>query len=490
MGRIGTLGRMRQETDIYYSALTSSDPRFDGVFFVGVTSTGIYCRPICPAKKPKPENCKFFSSAAAAEKASFRPCLRCRPELAPGYAPVDDGPRIARQIAGYIEEGLYHEGTGLEAVAAEFELSSRQIRRIVQNEYGVSPMELILTRRLLLAKQLLTETTLTVTEIAYASGFSSLRRFNDAFLKRYKMPPSRLRKEAKQASSSSAAAESLTLQLSYRRPFDWEGLLTFLEGRATKGVEHVERGCYQRTIHLDGHSGWISVTNNASKNVLVVELSQSLTPILSKVLKRVRELFDLNARPDIIMSRLQEDPFLAEAIRQTPGVRIPGAIDGFEVTVRAILGQQITVKAATTLAGRFAEAFGTEIDTPHPNLTHVFPSPERVARLTVDEVASLGIIQRRTECIIEIARRITAGELKLTASTSHDIITNMTAIPGIGPWTANYVAMRVIHWPDAFPKEDVILRKKMGGLSAKEAEAASQKWRPWRSYAAMYVWRK
>ena len=478
---------MKQNTDIYYSALASSDPRFDGVFFVGVTSTGIYCRPICPAKKPKPENCEFFGSAAAAEKASFRPCLRCRPELAPGYAPVDDGQRIARQIAGYIEEGLYNEGTGLEDVAAAFELSSRQIRRIVQNEYGVSPMELILTRRLLLAKQLLTETMLSVTEIAYASGFSSLRRFNDAFLKRYQMPPSRLRKEVHQDATPN---ESLTLQLAYRSPFDWDGLLAFLQARASQGVEHVHEGRYQRTILLDNRSGWISVTRHASKEVLIVELSPSLTPILSKVLRRVRELFDLNARPDIIMGRLREDPFLTDTIEQVPGVRIPGAIDGFEVAVRAILGQQITVKAATTLAGRFAAAFGTSIDTPYPELTHLFPSPERVALLTVDEVASHGIIQRRAQCIIDIARAITAGELNLTASTSHDLIETMTAIKGIGPWTANYVAMRVIHWPDAFPKEDVVLRKKLGGVSAKEAEEISQKWRPWRSYAAMYVWRK
>ena len=481
---------MKQNRDIYYSALASCDPRFDGVFFVGVTSTGIYCRPICPARKPKPENCEFFGSAAAAEKASFRPCLRCRPELAPGYAPVDDSQRIAQQIAGYIEEGLYQEGTDLDDVAAEFELSSRQIRRIVHNEYGVSPIELILTRRLLLAKQLLTDTSLPVTEIAFASGFSSLRRFNDAFLKRYGMPPSRLRKEARKETSSQTASESLTLQLSYRAPFDWEGLLHFLQARASQGVEHVEEGRYQRTISMAGHSGWISVTNNPGKGVLHVELSHSLTPILSKVLKRVRELFDLNARPDIIMNRLSEDPFLEEAIQQIPGVRIPGAIDGFEVAVRAILGQQITVKAATTLAGRFAEAFGTPIDTPHTNLTHIFPTPQRVAKLSVDDVASQGIIQRRAECIIEIARRIASEELKLTAATSHDVISGMTSIKGIGPWTANYVAMRVIHWPDAFPKEDVVLRKKMGGLSAKEAEQVSQKWRPWRSYAAMYVWRK
>ena len=302
---------MKQNADIYYSALASCDPRFDGVFFVGVTSTGIYCRPICPAKKPKPENCMFFSSAAAAEKASFRPCLRCRPELAPGYAPVDDGQRIAHQIAGYIEEGLYNEGTGLEDVAAEFELSSRQIRRIVQREYGVSPMELILTRRLLLAKQLLTETALPVTQISYASGFSSLRRFNDAFSKRYNMPPSRLRKEVQQQAFRSAPSESQTLQLSYRAPFDWKGLLDFLQARASEGVEHVEGARYQRTINLDNHTGWISVTDNPKKHVLNVELSHSLTPILSKVLRRVRELFDLNARPDIIMSRLSEDPISA-----------------------------------------------------------------------------------------------------------------------------------------------------------------------------------
>jgi AraC family transcriptional regulator of adaptative response / DNA-3-methyladenine glycosylase II len=250
---------MTQDTAALYSAYASRDPRFDGVFFIGVTSTGIYCRPVCTAKTPKAANCRFFSSAGAAEKAAFRPCLRCRPELAPGNAPVDDARRIAGLIASRIEEGLPEDEAGLERIADQFALSSRQMRRIVQNELGVSPIELVLTRRLLLAKQLLTETTLPITEVAYASGFASLRRFNDAFSRRYGMPPTRLRKATDARARSAVAGETLTLQLSYRPPFDWAGILAFLGARAIKGVEAVEDDGYLRTAQIGQHRGWLHV---------------------------------------------------------------------------------------------------------------------------------------------------------------------------------------------------------------------------------------
>lgn len=480
---------MTQNDAALYSAFVSRDPRFDGVFFVGVTSTGIYCRPICTAKLPKASNCRFFPNAAAAERASFRPCLRCRPELAPGNAPVDDAHRIAGRIAYRIGEGLLDDGGGLEDIAAQFELSSRQIRRIIKKELGVSPLELIQTRRLLLAKQLLTETTLPVIEIAYASGFSSLRRFNDAFRRRYGMPPSRLRKNASELSDHPALTEPLTLQLTYRSPFDWQGILAFLRTRTLAGVEKVEEDGYLRTVRLGDHSGWIYVRHAPEKSAITVELTRSLAPALHALLGRLRELFDLNARPDIIAGQLMKDASMEEAVSQNPGLRVPGAFEGFELAVRAILGQQITVKAATTMAGRFAAAYGDAIETPHPGLLRLSPTAERVAAADVDEVASLGIIRTRARSIIAMADEVASGRLRLEAGASFETtIRQLIALPGIGPWTAQYIAMRALRWPDAFPKEDIALRRRLGNVTASRAESLSQPWRPWRSYATLHLW--
>ena len=376
---------MTHDTAALYSALVARDPRFDGVFYVGVTSTGIYCRPVCTAKTPKSANCRFFNSAEAAEKASFRPCLRCRPELAPGNAPVDDGRRIANLLAHRIEEGMFDDGAGLESVAARFGWSSRQIRRMVHNELGVSPMELLLTRRLLLAKQLLTETTLPVTDVAFASGFASLRRFNDAFSRRYGMPPTRLRKVANGTSEAMTSPETFTLRLSYRPPFDWEGMLAFLRARALAGVELVQEDAYLRTVRLGDHTGWIRVRHAPEKRSLLVELTHTLTPALPAILGRLRHLFDLSARPDVIAAKLALDERLADVVAANPGLRVPGGFDGFELAVRAILGQQVSVKGATTLAARFAAAFGDAIITPHVGLSRLSPTPERVADAHVNE---------------------------------------------------------------------------------------------------------
>lgn len=473
-----------------YNALASRDPRFDGVFFVGVTSTGIYCRPICTARTPKAANCRFFGSAAAAEKASFRPCLRCRPELAPGSAPVDDAGRIAAGIVSRVWEGMLDDEAGLEELAADFELSSRQIRRIVQKELGVSPMELVLTRRLLLAKQLLTETRLPIIDVAFASGFSSLRRFNDAFSGAYSMPPTRFRKDLVGGAGAKAPLETLTLQLTYRPPFDWAGLNAFLGARGLKGIESMQEDGYLRTIRLGDHKGWIHVRHAPEKNALRVEISRSLTPVLPALLGRLRNLFDLSARPDVIAGQLAKDGRLAGALAANPGLRVPGAFDGFEMAVRAILGQQVTVKAATTLAGRFADAFGEPIDTPHAGLTRLSPTPERIARLKAPKIAELGIVRARAECLITLAREVASGRLKLEAGANPEVtMKRLVALPGIGPWTAHYIAMRGLRWPDAFPKEDIVLRNRLGGVSAARAEEMSQAWRPWRSYATLHLWR-
>ena len=326
-----------------YRALTARDSRFDGVFFVGVTSTGIYCRPICPVKTPQERNCRFFQTAQETEQAGFRPCLRCRPELAPGSAPVDDAQRIARLIVQRLEEGAIEGNAGLEEIAGQFELSSRQIRRIVQKELGVPPIQLLLTRRLLLAKQLLTETALPVTEIAFASGFSSLRRFNDAFNARYRMAPTRLRKKATEGAAAIADSTTSTLQLSYRPPYDWNGVLAFLSARALTGIEWVTSEAYARTVTLGDARGWMRVTHAPRKRALMLEFTHTLAPALPALLCRVRALFDLDARPDMIAKHLARDARLARAVKGNPGLRVPGAFSGFEMGRRAILGQQVTV---------------------------------------------------------------------------------------------------------------------------------------------------
>jgi AraC family transcriptional regulator, regulatory protein of adaptative response / DNA-3-methyladenine glycosylase II len=311
---------MDRDRRTLYSALAARDARFDGIFFVGVTSTDIYCRPVCPARTPKPANCRFFASPQQAEQAGFRPCLRCRPELAPGNAPVDDGQRIAQLIVQRLEEGSFDDKASLEQIADQFELSSRQVRRIIQRELGVPPIQLLLTRRLLLAKQLLTETTLPVTEVAFASGFSSLRRFNDAFNRRYGMPPTRLRTKIGGDSGAIAGKQTSTLQLSYRSPYDWNGMLAFLAARALKGVELVGDNSYARTVRLGDATGWIRVTQSTVRQALMVEFAHSLTPVLPALLARVKALFDMNARPDVIARHLKKDPALAAAVRSNQGL--------------------------------------------------------------------------------------------------------------------------------------------------------------------------
>jgi AraC family transcriptional regulator of adaptative response / DNA-3-methyladenine glycosylase II len=483
---------MTHDRKTLYKALTARDRRFDGIFFVGVTSTGIYCRPVCTVKTPKEANCVFFGSAQEAEQERFRPCLRCRPEIAPGNAPVDDSQRVAQLIVERLEDGTIGNDAGLEAIAQQFELSSRQIRRIIQKELGVPPIQLLLTRRLLLAKQLLTETRLPVTQIAFASGFSSLRRFNDAFSSRYRLSPTRLRKKATEEPVGVQPGDTSTLQLGYRPPYDWEGVLEFLAHRALKEVEWVTEDAYARTVRLGTAKGWIRITHSKQKNALTLEFTHSLTGVLPTLLARARALFDLNARTDIIAGHLSKDERLAPLVKRTPGMRVPGAFNGFELGLRAIIGQQVTVKAATTLGCRFVEAFGEPIVTPYSELSRLTPTPARIAKATVDDIAKLGIVSMRARSIIGLAQAQVAGDLCLDSGVHprpDDAIRRLVELPGIGPWTANYIAMRGLSWPDAFPKEDIAVRNGLGGVSAKQAEQLSQAWRPWRSYAVMHIWR-
>jgi AraC family transcriptional regulator, regulatory protein of adaptative response / DNA-3-methyladenine glycosylase II len=481
----GYIAFMKIDTETCYRALAARDARFDGLFFVGVTTTGIYCRPICSARTPGRDRCRFFGSAAAAEHAGFRPCLRCRPELAPGHAPVDALGRTARLAAARIEAGALNDDGSLETLAHELDLSSRQLRRAIRQEFGVSPVELAQTRRLLLAKQLLTETNLPMIDVALSSGFASVRRFNALFRSHYSMTPSRIRR----AAGVTSARDSLTLTLAYRPPLAWEAILQFLAGRATKGVEAVLDAQYLRTVRIGQTRGWVGVQPSARRNALSVEISTSLAAVLPTLLPRLRCLFDLDARPDVIAAHLSADPRLARVASLLPGLRVPGCVDGFEMAVRAILGQRISVPGATTLSGRLAANFGEPIDTPYPVLHLVSPSPERLAMAQPGELVALGVAAPRARAIAELARAVVDRRIDLVPGADPDLtIARLLELPGIGDWTAHAIAMRALRWPDAFPAADLGLLKATGLKSPRELSRLAEAWRPWRSYAAHYLW--
>ena len=462
--------------DAEYQAILARDRRFDGVFFVGVSTTGIYCRPVCTVKTPKRSSCTFYASAAAAEKAGFRPCLRCRPELAPGRARIDAVPRLAALVVEHIEDGLPEDG--LEGLASTLGVSSRHLRRACEAELGISPVELAQTQRLLLAKQLLTDTTMPIVEVAFASGFKSLRRFNALFRARYRMAPTALRR-----ARGGATESALAFELAYRPPYDWDAIVGFFAARASAGVEMVAEGHYRRTFQWLSHRGWLAVAPHPEKPVLSVTVSGSLAPAVGPVLARVKRAFDLAADP----ARIGED--LGALAKKRPGLRLPGAFDAFEVAVRAILGQQVTVKGASTLAGRFVAKFGSAVETPFPELHLVSPAASRIARAKPEDVASIGLPLARAHAIVALARAIDRDALTFGPRATYDATMRaLLTLPGVGPWTAEYVTMRALGWPDAFPAGDLALRKAMGGVSPARARALAERFRPWRSYATLHLW--
>lgn len=478
--------------DACYEVLKAKDARFDGRLFVGVSSTGIYCRPVCSAKLPKRENCTFFETAAEAEAAGYRPCLQCCPEMAPGMAPVDSERTLARRAARYLKE---HCGAhiDLEEVAAALGYTGRHLRRAFEDEYGVTPVRYLRTCRLLLAKQLLMSTTLPLAQIAQASGFGSVRSFNDAFKKNYSMRPSDIRR----AKDRDTAQGSIELELGYRPPYAWERILSFFELRAIPGVESVQDGTYWRTVHLTSPSsgetvrGWISVRPNPERDRVTLTLSSSLFEVIPEVIARVRHVFDLDADAIAIAEGLGafRDRFPGKFL---PGTRVPGCFDEFEMCVRAILGQQISVKGASTLAGRVARELGSPVEAPIDALSFTFPNAADVAALgdeAQDTLGSLGIVGARTRTIAALSRALVSGELGLFyGADPTTIIPQLEAMPGIGPWTAQYIAMRATGYPDAFPSTDLGIKKALDPLSKKEIEAVAESWRPWRSYATLSLW--
>jgi AraC family transcriptional regulator, regulatory protein of adaptative response / DNA-3-methyladenine glycosylase II len=470
---------MLLDDDQCYRAMRTHDSRFDGRFFVGVATTRIYCRPVCTARTPNRDHCRFFPSAAAAEARGFRPCLRCRPELAPGYASVDANRRLAQSAAGMIEDGRLTDAR-LPDIAQSLGVTDRHLRRVFQEEFGVAPVEYAQTQRLLLAKRLLTDTDLAILDVAMASGFASLRRFNHLFRTRYRMTPAELRRK----SPARAPSDRLAFDLGYRPPYDWEAMLGFLEKRAIAGVERVDQTTYLRSVRIGKSTGWLSVAPSKRRSALRITVSASLAGALPAVLGRVKHLFDLACRPDEIAAAL------GELATGRAGLRLPGAMDGFEVAVRAILGQQITVKAAATLAARFVEAFGDPVETAHPGLDRLFPLPAAIAALEPGDIACLGIIATRARAIIALAREVADGRIRLEPTAQVEgTIAALEQLPGVGPWTAQYIAMRALAWPDAFPHPDVAVLKAMDERNGPAALKRAQGWRPWRAYAVLHLWK-
>ncbi|MGQ0510986.1 MAG: AlkA N-terminal domain-containing protein [Betaproteobacteria bacterium] len=468
-----------------YRALRARDARFDGRFFVAVSSTRIYCRPVCTVKPPRRENCRFYPSAAAAESGGYRPCLRCRPELAPGNASVDATTRLAQAAASLIEDRTLEEDN-LEAIAGRLGITDRHLRRAFGAEFGVSPVAFAQTQRLLLAKRLLTDTALPVTEIAFASGFGSVRRFNALFKQRYRLQPQQLRR----AAAPAGARDTLNFELSFRPPYDWAAASAFLGARAVAGVESFEAGLYRRTarITVDGRDllGWLEVGLSKKKPALRVAVSASLAKALPPVLSRVKALMDLSCQPAEVAQALGAS---AELRGFRPGLRVPGAFDGFEVAVRAILGQQVTVAAARTVAGRFAAAFGDPVATPFPALTMAFPTAQKVAGVPYGRIARLGMPGARAKTVLALAQAVAGGDLVLMPNADIEAtLDKLRALPGVGEWTAQYIAMRALAWPDAFPHTDLGVMKALGEKDPKRVLAAGEAWRPWRAYAVMHLW--
>jgi AraC family transcriptional regulator of adaptative response / DNA-3-methyladenine glycosylase II len=493
-----TLGRpqaimaaMDLDHDACYRAIQTRDARFDGRLFIAVRTTGVYCRPVCPARTPKRENVTFFASAAAAQEAGFRPCLRCRPETAPDLGAWRGTSNTVSRALALIETGAL-DGADVEALAERLGVGERQLRRLFRRHLGASPVAVAQTRRVLLAKQLIHETRLPMAEIALASGFGSIRRFNETFQQLFRRPPSALRR-GDAAEVPAGPTGEVVIRLRYRPPYDWPAMLAFLRARCIPGVEMITDERYARTIEIDGATGIVAVepTDGSALKATIRFPKLSALPI---IIARLRRVFDLAADPQTIGAHLAEDPALAPLVKARPGLRVPGAWDGFELAVRAVLGQQITVTAAIGLAGKLVATYGDKLALAHidyPALTHVFPRPER---LSGADIASLGMPRARGAALSSLAAAVAADPQIFGARRSlEEAITQLRSLSGIGEWTAQYIAMRELREPDAFPAADIGLMRAMADESGQRPSAAellarAESWRPWRAYAAQHLW--
>jgi AraC family transcriptional regulator of adaptative response / DNA-3-methyladenine glycosylase II len=479
------------QNDVYERARLARDARFDGQFYVGVSSTGIYCRPICPANAPKSENVTFFPSAAAASEAGYRPCLRCRPECAPGTPAWSGTSTTVRRGLRLISNGALDNGN-IEALAERLGVTSRHLRRLFTRHLGASPLAVAHTQRLHFAKRLIDETALPMSHVSSAAGYGSIRRFNDAFRKTYGRSPRDLRRAGEESAWSGRTA-TLTVRLPYRRPFSWPKILQYFAARATPGVEAVHGNTYLRTVSANEKHGVVEISPDKRDGYLSLTLHCVATDALFETVQIAREVFDLDAPIPEIRTTLGSDPTLKKMLRRNPGVRVPGSWDGFEITIRAILGQQISVKAATTIAGRIAGKYGERLVLPataiEGDLSRIFPTPERLMRA---RFANIGLTRSRVETIRRVSAAVVAGDLKFdTAQDPDRFCAVLTSIKGVGDWTAQYVAMRALKNPDAFPGSDLGLIKAIEypqRVTPKELFARAEEWRPWRAYAAMLLW--
>jgi AraC family transcriptional regulator, regulatory protein of adaptative response / DNA-3-methyladenine glycosylase II len=463
-------------------ARLSRDVRFDGKFFIAVLTSGVYCRPICPARTAQEKNVRYFATAAGAAEAGFRPCLRCRPECSPGTpAWLGTSNTVSRALRLIDENALADER--IEALAERLGVGSRHLRRLFLLHLGATPIAVVQTRRLHFAKKLIDETKLAMSEVAFASGFGSVRRFNAAIRKTYARTPRQIRLLARRQEVQ--PDNQYVFRMRFRPPYQWDILLKFLAARAIPGVEAVEGNSYRRTISLDGRQGSIEVSFDSATPALVARIEFDNPRSLFAIVERIRNMFDLNADWQSIAAGLAKDRELSARLLKAPGLRVPGCWDGFELAIRAILGQQVTVKGATTLAGRLVRAYGRKLASPH-GLTHLFPTPEVVA--TAD-LSTIGLPASRAATIRALARAVADGELKFEGVIDTETFkAKLCEIPGIGKWTAQYVAMRALRDPDAFPAGDLGLIRGLNAASERDLERRSEAWRPWRAYAAMYVW--
>ena len=465
-------------------ARLSRDPRFDGKFFIGVIGSRVYCRSICPAPTAKEKNCRYFPTAAAAAEAGFRPCLRCRPECSPGTpAWLGTSNTVSRALRLIGESGL-GDG-GIENLAERVGVGSRHLRRLFIRHLGATPSAVAKTRRLHFAKKLIDETRLPLGEVALASGFGCVRRFNAAIRKSFKRTPSQIRRLARQTEIQ--PENEYVFQLRFRPPYHWHGMLSFLAARATPGVELVDQNSYRRSISMNGYQGHFEVSLNGDddRHSLVVRVQIADPRSLFSIIERIRAMFDLNADWAAIARSLGADPQLAAPLRAQPGLRVPGCWDGFELTVRAILGQQITVKGATNLAGRIAKSFGQPLASAD-GLSHLFPTPEVLADA---KLTGVGLTEKRAQTIRALARAVSDGHISFDRILdSESFQKRLCEIPGIGSWTAQYVAMRALGEPDAFPTGDLGLLRALDLSNPRDLNKRGEPWRPWRAYACMYLW--
>ncbi len=478
---------MDLDHDACYRAIASRDARFDGKIFTGVKTTGIYCRPVCPARLPRSRNVRFFPSAAAAETAGFRACLRCRPETSPDLGAWRGASNTVHRALRLIEDGALDQGD-VEQLADRLGVGARQLRRLFQQHLGASPVGVAQTRRVLLAKQLIHETHLAMADVAMAAGFGSVRRFNEAFQALYQRPPAALRRR----STREAATDGVTLKLRFRAPYDWDAMIGFLRLRAIPGVERLTSVEYARTIAIGQDMGTVAV-RPVGQDQLAVQVRFPRMAALPTILTRVRRVFDLGADPLVIGAHLSTDLELAGRVAARPGLRVPGAWEGFELAIRAILGQQITVPAAVRLAGKLAAQYGQPLPEAwaQPGLDLAFPTAERLAG---EDLSSLGMPGARARALTAMAAASVADPALFGPRQDLDsAIAALKALPGIGEWTAQYVAMRQLREPDAFPAADIGL---MRALETPDGErpspaqllARAEAWRPWRAYAAVHLW--